>query len=333
MLRGNKWTCWRPLIVLYLFFCNFIRLHVCRFPTHNGFIYCKSLSFTLGVANLASPKIEEDLLESPLLDQGSLWSTDLGWDQTSLGEPFFDQVAELEKLIPGENCKGHLFGKSWVANTELFNGEEVDKWVGPTDIDDSNQAAGICGSALTGHLLNPGDEDDTESKDMEIIEQQACKLSTVLSGEATALFDVSQGSPSSVGSSCSDEASEKRIRNNQASRKFRRARKERHHTLFARAVKLEQENQLLKLQVKEMIQEIVSLKSMLPKNTVHVWLFWYILNVHVLRWAQPVCDYFRGTTHAMVFEVFTFVWNCKFRQPRYTVFLNSSCLNSKYGHI
>ena len=249
-----------------------LRLHLCRLPTRDGFLYCKSLFFTLGVANLASPKTEENLLESPLLDQGSLWSTDLGWDQTSLGEPFFDQVAELEKLIPGESCKGHLFGKSWVANTEVFNyGGEVDKdWVGPIDEEDGNQAAGIFGCALTGHLPNPGDDDDAESNDIEMIEQQACKLSSVPSGEATALFDVSQGSPLSVGSSCSDEASEKRVRNNQASRKFRRARKQRQHTLFARALKLEQENQLLKLQVNEMIQEIISLKAMLPKNTVHV---------------------------------------------------------------
>ena len=181
-------------------------------------------------------------------------------------------MAELEKLIPGESCKGHLLGKSWVANTELFNyGEEVLKeWVGPVDVEDSNQAAGICGIALTGHLPNPGGGDVAESNDLEMIEQQACKQSSVLSGEATALFDVSQGSPSSVGSSCSDEASEKRIRNNQASRKFRRARKERHHTLFARASKLEQENQLLKLQLNEMIQEIISLKSMLAKSAVHV---------------------------------------------------------------
>ena len=183
-------------------------------------------------------------------------------------------MAELEKLIPGEICKGHLFGKSWVANADLFNGEEVLKeWVGPIDVEDGSQAAGICGSALTGDLLNPGGDDDAESKDMERIEQQARKLSSVLSGEGTALFDVSQGSPSSIGSSCSDEASEKRIRNNKASRKFRRARKERHHTLFARALKLEQENQLLKVQVNEMIQEIISLKSMLPTNSVHVQLF------------------------------------------------------------
>ena len=239
------------------------------------FINCKFLFVTLGVANLASPKTEEDLLESPLVDQGSFWSTDLAWDQTSLGELFFDQVAELEKLIPGESCKGHLLGKSWVANTELFNyGEEVLKgWVGPLNVDDCNQAAGICGSALADPLPNPGDDndnDDAESNDSEMIEQQICRYPIVLSGEVSALFDVSQGSPSSVGSSCSDEASEKRIRNNQASRKFRRARKERHHTLFAKVSKLEQENQLLKLQVNEIIQEITSLKSMLPKNTVHV---------------------------------------------------------------
>ena len=90
-------------------------------------------------------------------------------------------MAELEKLIPGESCKGHLLGKSWVANTELFNyGGEVDKdWVGPIDVEDGNQAAGSFGCALTGHLPNPGDDDDAESNDVEMIEQQACKLSSV----------------------------------------------------------------------------------------------------------------------------------------------------------
>ena len=180
-------------------------------------------------------------------------------------------MAELEKLISGECCKGHLLGKSWAADTELFNYDEevLKEWVGPVDVQDGSQAADIFGRALSGQLLNPGN-DDAESNDLEMIEQQTCKHSIVLSGEASALFDVSQGSPSSTGSSSSDESSEKRIRNNQASRKFRRARKERHHTLFARASKLEQENQLLKLQVNDMIQEIISLKSMLPKNSVHV---------------------------------------------------------------
>lgn len=223
-----------------------------------------------GVANLASPQTEE-VLESPLLDQdSSLWSGNLGWDQTRLGELFFDQVAELEKLIPGESCKEHLMEESWDANTELFNnGEEATgECAGLTEGPERNHATGIHVGALNGGLPMHGD--DAKSKDLEMIEQQEFKHSSVLGGEATALFDVSQGSPSSVGSSCSDETSEKRMRNNKASRKFRRARKERHHTLFARASKLEQENQLLKLQVNEMIQEIVSLRSMLPKNMVQV---------------------------------------------------------------
>ncbi|KAJ7391965.1 hypothetical protein OS493_016272 [Desmophyllum pertusum] len=131
----------------------------------------------------------------------------------------------------------------------------------------SNQAAS---AVLNGSLPLLGNG-DLDSKDFEMIEQQTFEHSSVLSGEAAAaLFDVSQGSPSSVGSSCSDETSEKRVRNNQASRKFRRARKERHHTLFARASKLEHENQSLKLQVNEMVQEIISLRSLLPNNIIQV---------------------------------------------------------------
>lgn len=80
------------------------------------------------------------------------------------------------------------------------------------------------------------------------------------------LVDESQGSPSSVGSSCSDEALEKRMRNNQASKKFRRLRKERHRTLFARACKLGQENQLLRNHIDEMTREVVFLKSLLIKK-------------------------------------------------------------------
>lgn len=167
-----------------------------------------------------------------------------------------------------ESCKGHFLEKSWGANMELFNNDEeaTEKCVSLIEEQDMNQAAGICGSALNGGLAAQGDG-DVESEDLEIIEQQTFEHSSVLSGEATALFDVSQGSPLSTGSSCSDETSEKRMRNNQASRKFRRARKERHHTLFARVSKLEQENQLLKLQVNEMIQEISSLRSMLGPNS------------------------------------------------------------------
>ncbi|XP_078375924.1 uncharacterized protein LOC144659390 [Oculina patagonica] len=218
--------------------------------------------YTFWVANLASPQKEQDLLKSPLLDQdGSLWSVDLSWDQTRLGELFFDQVAELEKLIPGESCKENVLEKSWGSNAELFNDGEgaIEECVGPIEEQDRKQAVGICGG-----------DGDAECEDLEMIEQQTFKHSSVLSGEATALFDVSQGSPSSTGSSCSDETSEKRMRNNKASRKFRRARKERHHSLFARASKLEQENQSLKLQVNEMIQEIISLRSMLPKNILQV---------------------------------------------------------------
>lgn len=174
-------------------------------------------------------------------------------------------------MIPGESCKGNFLEKSWGTNTELFNDGEgaIEECVGPIEEQDRNQAAGICGGAINGSLPMHGDC-DAESKDVEMIEQQTFKHSSVLSGEATALFDISQGSPSSTGSSCSDETSEKRMRNNQASRKFRRARKERHHSLFARASKLEQENQSLKLQVNEMLQEIMSLKSMLPNNIIQV---------------------------------------------------------------
>lgn len=174
-------------------------------------------------------------------------------------------MAELEKFIPGENCKGHCLEESWTVDTELLNNEDaVNNWVGLEEERDGNQA---CGGAHNGSLGILG-EIEVKSKDYDMIEQQTVEHSSVLHGEAAALFDVSQGSPSSVGSSCSDEVSDKRLRNNQASRKFRHARKKRNHSLFARASKLEQENQALKLQVNEMLQEIICLRSMLPNSIV-----------------------------------------------------------------
>lgn len=214
-----------------------------------------------GAAHLASPQDQEYLLESPLQDQtSSLWSVDPGWDQTSLGE-FFDQVAELEKVITGESCKG-IVAEKWAANGEFFSGVQ-ESMEDDTGLADSS----CCSFPVVGRDDVQGQE---ESRCFEMFEQHTVDhLASLSSGEA-ASFDESQGSPSSVGSSCSDEASEKRIRNNQASRKFRRVRKERHKTLFARATKLERENQSLKVQVNEMMREVISLRSMLPKNVIHI---------------------------------------------------------------
>lgn len=48
-------------------------------------------------------------------------------------------MVEFEKLISGESCKGNFFGKFWVVNVELFNGEEVFKeWVGLIDVEDGS---------------------------------------------------------------------------------------------------------------------------------------------------------------------------------------------------
>lgn len=230
-----------------------------------------SLVFDTGAFDLASPKTKDDLLRTSVLDGGdSLWSVGPvpDWNKANPGELFFDQVAELEKLIPGERSKGHCLEESWMANVEFLKSEEIiNNWAGPEEkLDGINQADNICAGAQNVGLDICGGR-EVGSIDFVMIEQQTQEHG--LNGEATeaALFDVTQDSPSSVGSSCSDEVSDKRLRNNKASRKFRRARKERNHSLFARASKLEQENQALKLQVNQMLQEVISLRSMFSNNT------------------------------------------------------------------
>lgn len=231
-----------------------------------------SLVFDTGVYDLASPKTEGDLPKTSVLDEGdSLWSVDSvpDWNKANPGELFFDQVAELEKLIPGERSKGHCLEESWMADVELLKSEEtINNWTGPEEkFGGIDQPDNIYVRAQNVGLEICG-EREVESKAFIMIEQQTLEHLDVLNGEAAgALFDVSQDSPSSVGSSCGDEVSDKRLRNNQASRKFRRARKERNNSLFVRASKLEQENQALKLQVNQMLQEVISLRSMLSNNT------------------------------------------------------------------
>lgn len=239
-------------------------LSVCRLFTN------PSLVFDNGVFHLASPKGQEHLVESPLEDQSSsFWSIDPAWGQSDHRELFFDQVAELEQLMSGENCREIVFQKSWPVNGALSlgsaqNKEDVD---GSVELSDSEENLNAGGLSCPG----PGISCVQSSEENPPPEQQALEHSPAsLPNNESMLFDQSQDSPSSVGSSCSDEASEKRIRNNEASRKFRRARKERHKTLFAKATKLEKENWSLKLQVNEMMREIASLRSMLPKNINHV---------------------------------------------------------------
>ena len=171
--------------------------------------------------------------------------------------------------MSGENCREIVYQKSWPVNGALSlgiaqNKEDVD---GSVELSDSEENLNAGGLSCPG----PGISCVQSSEENPPPEQQALEHSPAsLPNNESMLFDQSQDSPSSVGSSCSDEASEKRIRNNEASRKFRRARKERHKTLFAKANKLEKENWSLKLQVNEMMREIASLRSMLPKNINHV---------------------------------------------------------------
>ena len=228
----------------------------------------------LGDAHLASPQDKECLLESPLQEQTSSYcSLDSGYHPTSRGELFFDQVAELEKVISGESCKGNVSGKPWGANGALFDGiqENMEESVGLAEMSDHEQDVDACSSSVlvTGRDRAPNQK---EGLCLEMFEQQPSNHSSLLPCGDAVLFDESQGSPASVASSGSDEASEKRIRNNQASRKFRRIRKERHKTLFARASKLERENQLLKLQVNEMTREVVTLRSMFPNSIIHIYM-------------------------------------------------------------
>ena len=194
-------------------------------------------SYVTGDAHLASPEGQERHPESPLQDQTSnIWSVDPGWDQTRLGELFFDQVAELEKVISGESCKGAVLEKSWPANGELTSSrqENVEDGIGLVEMCDHDDVdASSCSFPVAGRCYIQG---QNESECVQNFQQGTLHHSSLPSGEA-ALFDESQGSPSSVESSCSDEALQKRIRNNQASRKFRRVRKERHKNIVCKGIK------------------------------------------------------------------------------------------------
>lgn len=222
-----------------------------------------SLVFDNGDGHLASPKSPEKSLKSlQLQDQStSFWPEDPGWDQTAPRELFFDQVAELEKIISGENSKGSDSEKPWVAGGEMFGGnqEMMNGRLDDVKCSEQGQVFDTCSGSFLASGSGAQDQDGIRSEQL-----TACPSSVPVMENS--LVDESQGSPSSVGSSCSDEALEKRIRNNQASKKFRRLRKERHKTLFARACKLGQENQLLRNHIDEMTREVVFLKSLLIKK-------------------------------------------------------------------
>ena len=222
------------------------------------------ISSSLGDGHLASPKSPENPLKSQLLqDQStSFWPVDPGWDQTAPRELFFDQVAELEKIISGENSKGSDSEKPWVAGGELCGGnqEMMDGRLDEVKCGEQGQVFDTC----SGSFLASGS--GVQDQDRSPCEQFTADFPSSVPIIENSLVDDSQGSPSSVGSSCSDEALEKRMRNNQASKKFRRLRKERHRTLFARACKLGQENQFLRNHIDEMTREVVFLKSLLIKK-------------------------------------------------------------------
>ena len=234
--------------------------------------------------HLASSQPQEDLLESLFQDQsGSFWSTEAGWDNTSLGDLFFDQVAELEKLVPVENGKeiisqnccciknAEYHDAGGVAGVIAKDQENMTDDIALSKSLDTSSVVDSFGNGIT-REMKEGSRDaslqqlsvDTGRSDWG---EQDFDLSSVPNVEAALLYDF-QSSPCSVGSSCSDEAVEKRLRNNKASRKFRRARKERHNILFTRASELEHENHALKLQVNEMMKEISTLRSLLPPQFV-----------------------------------------------------------------
>ncbi|XP_048579321.1 transcription factor ces-2 [Nematostella vectensis] len=75
-------------------------------------------------------------------------------------------------------------------------------------------------------------------------------------------LDLLVPSPSSS-SGDSDKSEEKRKRNNQASKKFRQARKGKQQALFAKESELERENYSLKVQVEQLIRELNQLKAAL----------------------------------------------------------------------
>lgn len=240
-----------------------------------------------GNSPLVSPEGQPDLLES--WGPGQKWPdepAESASQSSCLGGHFFDQVAELEKLIPVEATGGL---SSWDANlayselgVESCRSDVTDplcSYRGITSTDGGFEEGSLCTSHyssknsmscafLASNPLASGTAEDRTTVGESCLFENFWHSDKI---EEDAAIDckLNSSSPASVGSTSSEErVLEKRKRNNEASRKFRHKKKSKHRSLFARAEQLERDNSALKLQVEELLRETNGLKTILSSSNI-----------------------------------------------------------------
>lgn len=169
------------------------------------------------------------------------------WKQNSFGELFFDQVAELENLTPASESSSGF---------KTFN-----------DFD-PGEGTSVLKDAINYLPESPSSDisDDKDSSDDSISLKTGCdEMKITLIGNNRKITKPASPPPMPSPNGC-QKVLDKRVRNNQASKKFRLLRKGRHKALFDNLQSLENENYQLNVQLEQIIQEINLLKASLPKN-------------------------------------------------------------------
>lgn len=169
------------------------------------------------------------------------------WKQKSYGELFFDQVAELENLTPvlGEH-------QSYKTFSDLHLGEGTSQSLA------EDMKEFLPSSPSSANSEDKESSDDSFSSDRDYGET-ATDPSEIKRKKFTnpSLSSSLDGPPKVL---------DKRVRNNQASKKFRQLRKGRHKALFDKLQSMENENYDLNVQLEQMMKEIKYLKAIIPEQ-------------------------------------------------------------------
>lgn len=179
--------------------------------------------------------------------EGGTWNS-YHWKQTSFGELFFDQVAELENLTPALDENGSGFNTF----TDINPGEGTSMLENAIDCLPESPNSDI--------------SDIKESSDNSINFEKEYDKVQITSIATKRKKGRSQSPPMTPPLDGCEKILDKRVRNNQASKKFRQLKKGRHKALFDTLQSLESENYELNVQLEQIIKEINQLKTVLPEN-------------------------------------------------------------------
>ncbi|XP_031573509.1 uncharacterized protein LOC116307396 [Actinia tenebrosa] len=231
--------------------------------------------FDNGAFGLASPLPFTDLLEISSQDkeerEGDGW---VGWKQGSYGQPFFDQVAELESILTNLDDSDSLKTPGCCLN--LLNEKTEFIQEVPAFISNLKESPLILPESSFEDLDLPSSTDILESpdEDVESIDTGSSTSDKVAGLESLDPFaSAKEARPRKQGKSRSSppmdsfmKTLDKRIRNNQASKKFRKVRKGKQRALFDKVQELANENYELKVQMEKLVQEIDQLKANIPED-------------------------------------------------------------------